>query len=141
MNIVWIWHVLYFQSQPNGALLANERMRCPRVKQYGDGMIVYGKRTRHHWSSLRTTLEGGVVHLPRLEMSHVLLLALLTGLLALLWWHRAVSCKVTRLLIVVTQKQIGAHPRLLHPDLLLILLRGRCWKYALEAIIFPCIHG
>ena len=24
MNIVWIWHVFYFQSEPNGTLLANE---------------------------------------------------------------------------------------------------------------------
>jgi len=100
-------------------------MRCPRVKQYGDGTIVYRKRTRHHWSSLRNTLEGGVVHLPQLEMSHVLLLALLTGLLAQFWWHRAVPCKVPRLPTVVTRKQIGAYPRLLHPDLLLALLRNR----------------
>ena len=65
------------------------------------------------------------MHLPRLEMSHVLLLALLTGLLALFWWHRAVSCKVSWLPTVVTRKQIGAYPRLLHPDLLLVLLRNR----------------
>ena len=63
--------------------------------------------------------------MPRLEMSHILLLALLTGLLALLWWHRAVSSKVPRLPTVVTRKQIGAYPRLLHPDLLLALLRNR----------------
>ena len=42
------YHVFYFQSQPNGTLLANECMRCPRVKQYGDGTIVYRKHTRHH---------------------------------------------------------------------------------------------
>ena len=95
-------------------------------------MIVYRKRTRHHWSSLRNTLEGGVVHLSRLEMSHILLLALLTGLLALLWWHRAVSCKVPRLPTVVTWKQIGAYPRLLHPDLLLALLRNRRPDYPLQ---------
>src|SRR6185312_13008474 len=144
MNIVWIWHVFYFQSQPNGALLANERMRCPRVKQYGDGMIVYRKHTRHHWSSLRNTLEGGVVHLPRLEMSHILLLALLTGLLALLWWHRAVPCKVTKLSTVVARKQIGAHPRLLHPYLLLTLLRNRrpdcpLWRCVLRWPIPPLL--
>ena len=137
MDIIWTRHVFYFQSQPNGALLANERMRCPRVKQYGDGMIVYRKRTRHHWSSLRNTLEGGVVHLPRLEMSHILLLALLTGLLALLWWHRAVPCKVTRLPTVVTWKQIRAHPRLLHPDLLLAQLRNK----RPDRLLRPCILG
>ena len=65
------------------------------------------------------------MHLPRLEMSHVLLLALLTGLLALLWWHRTVSCKVTRLPTVVARKQIGAQPRLLHPDLLFLSRMSR----------------
>ena len=65
------------------------------------------------------------MHLSWLEMSHVLLLALLTGLLALFWWHRAIPCKVFRLTTVVTRKQIGAYPRLLHPDLLLALLRNR----------------
>ena len=87
-------------------------------------MIVYRKHTRHHWSSLRNTLEGGVVHLFWLEVSHLLLLTLLAGLLALLGWHWAIPCKMTRLPAVITQKQIGAHPRLLHPDLLLILLRS-----------------
>ena len=67
-------------------------------------MIVYLERTDHHWSSLRDTLESCVVHLPRLEMSHVLLLTLLTGLLALLWWHRAVLCKVPRLPTVVARE-------------------------------------
>ena len=60
-----------------------------------------------------------------LEMSHVLLLALLTGLLALLGWNQAVMCKVSRLPTVVTRKHSGEHPRLLHPDLLLALLRNR----------------
>ena len=65
------------------------------------------------------------MHLPRLEMSHILLLALLTGLLALLWWHWAVTGEVSRLSTGVTWKEIGMYPRLLHPDLLLILLRSR----------------
>ena len=64
------------------------------------------------------------MHLSRFERSHLLLLTLLTGLLALLGWHWAIPCKVTRLPAVVAWKQIGVHPRLLHPDLLLILLRG-----------------
>ena len=107
-------------------------------------MIVYRKCTRHHWSSLRNTLEGGVVHLPQLEMSHILLLALLTGLLALLWWHRAVPCKVTRLPAVVAWKHIGAYPRLLHPDLLLILLRSRrpdcpLWLSVLRGPVSPLL--
>ena len=134
-----------FQSEPNGTLLANECMRCPRVKQYGDGMIVYRKRTRHRWSSLKNTLEGGVVHLPWLEMSLILLLALLTGLLALLWWHRAIPGKVPRLPTVVAQKQIMAHRRLLHPDLLLILLRGRrpgcpLWLSVLRGHVSPLLR-
>ena len=88
-------------------------------------MSVNIERTRHHWCSLRNILKGGVVHLPQLEVSHLLLLVLLARLLALLRWHWAVTGEVSRLPTVVTREQIGAHPRLLRPDLLLILLRGR----------------
>ena len=65
------------------------------------------------------------MHLSWLEVSHLLLLTLLARLLALLGWQWAVPCKVTKLSTVVARKQIGAHPRLLHPHLLLILLRNR----------------
>ena len=119
-------------------------MRCPRVKQYSDGMIVYRKRTRHHRSSLRNTIEGGVVHLPRLEVGHTLLLTLLTQLLALLGWHWTIPCKMTQLSAVVTRKQVGAQPRLLHPDLLLILLRSRrpdrpLWLSVLRGPVSPLL--
>ena len=63
--------------------------------------------------------------MPRLEESHFVLLILLIRLLALLWWHWAVTGEVSRLSTVVTWKEIGAYPRLLHPDLLLALLRNR----------------
>ena len=65
------------------------------------------------------------MHLPRLEVGHTLLLTLLARLLALLGWHWVVPCKETQLPTVVTRKQIGAYPRLLHPYLLLALLRNR----------------
>ena len=82
----------------------------------------------------------------RLEMSHILLLALLTGLLVLLWWHRAVPCKVPRLPTVVAWKQIRAHPQMLHPDLLLILLRDRrpdcpLWLSVLRGLYPHCCGG
>ena len=65
------------------------------------------------------------MHLSRFEMSHLLLLTLLTRLLALLRWHRAVACEMSRLPTVVAREKIGTHPRLLHPYLLLTLLRNR----------------
>ena len=85
------------------------------------------------------------MHLPRLEVGHTLLLTLLARLLALLGWHWVVSCKVTRLPAVVTRKQIGAHPRLLHPDLLLIMLRSRrpdCpqWLSVLRGPVSPLLR-
>ena len=84
------------------------------------------------------------MHLSWLEVSHLLLLTLLTGLLALLGWHWAIPCKVTRLPAVIARKQIGAHPRLLHPDLLLILLRSRrpdcpLWLSVLRGPVSPLL--
>ena len=84
------------------------------------------------------------MHLPRLEVGHLLLLTLLARLLALLGWHWAIPCKVTRLPAVVARKQIGAHPRLLHPDLLLILLRSRrpdcpLWLSLLKGPVSPLL--
>ena len=84
------------------------------------------------------------MHLPRFEMSHILLLALLTGLLSLLWWHRAVPGKVPWLPTVVARKQIWAHPQLLHPDLLLILLGSRrpdcpLWLSVLRGPVSPLL--
>ena len=125
MNMIRLRHVFYTQPKPSNTLFTNKGVRCTRVEQHSNGLIIYGKHTRHHRSALRNAIKGGVVHLPWLEMSHILLLALLTGLLALLWWHRAVPGKVPWLPTVVAQKQIGAHPWLLHPHLLLILLRDR----------------
>jgi len=43
------------------------------------------------------------VHLSCLEVTHFLLLTLLTGLLPLLAWHWAIPCKVTRLPAVVAR--------------------------------------
>src|SRR6185312_12633441 len=107
-------------------------------------MSVNRERTRHHWCSLRNILKSGVVHLPRLEVSHLLLLVQLARLLALLRWHWAVTGEVSRLPTVVTREQIGAHPRLLHPDLLLILLRGRrpdhpLWLSVLRGPVSPLL--
>ena len=55
----------------------DHQQRRPRIKQYSNGMSVNRECTQHHWCSLRNTLKGGVVHLPRLEVSHLLLLVLL----------------------------------------------------------------
>ena len=144
MNIVWIWHVFYSQSQPNGTLLANECMRCPRVKQYGDGTIVYRKRTRHHWSSLRDTLKGGVMHLSQFEVSDFAILILLTRRLYLLRRHGEIMCEVSKLSAVVAWEQIWAHPLLRHPNLLLALWRNRrpshsLWLWLLRWPISPLL--
>ena len=123
--MIQLRHGFYTQPQSSSTLFTNKGVRCTRAKQHSNGLIIYGEHTRHHWSSLRNTLKGGVVHLPRLEVSHLLLLVLLARLLALLWWHWAVMGEVSRLPTVVARKQIGARPRLLHPNLLLTLLRNR----------------
>ena len=125
MNMIRLRHVFYTQPKSSNTLFTDKGVRCTRIEQHSNGLIIYGEHTRHHWSSLGNTLKGGVVHLPRLEVSHLLLLVLLARLLALLRWHWVVTGEVSRLPAVVTREQIGAHPRLLHPDLLLILLRGR----------------
>ena len=75
--MVRLGHALYFQPQSNRTFLANKSMRRPRIEQYSDETIVYGKHTRHHWSSLWNTLKGRVVHLPRLEVSNFAFLILL----------------------------------------------------------------
>src|SRR6185437_10519889 len=122
MNTIRLRHGFYTQPKSSSTLFTNKGVRCTQVKQHSNELIIYEEHTRHHWSSLRNTLKGGVVHMPRLEVSHLLLLVLLARLLALLWRHWAVTGEVSRLPTVVTREQIGAHPRLLHPDLLLILL-------------------
>ena len=143
--MIWLRYDFYTQPKSSSTLFTNKSVRRTRVKQYRNGLIIYGEHTRHHWSSLRNTLKGGVVHLPRLEVSHLLLLVLLARLLALLWWHWALTGEVSRLPTVVTRKQIGAHPRLLHPDLLLILLRGRrpdcpLWLSVLRGPVSPLLR-
>src|SRR6185312_4956432 len=55
-----------------------------------------------------------------------------------------VPCKMTQLSAVVTRKQVGAQPRLLHPDLLLILLRSRrpdrpLWLSVLRGPVSPLL--
>ena len=139
--MIWLRHVFYTQPKSSNTLFTDKGVRCTRVEQHSNELIIYGKHTRHHWSSLRNTLKGGVVHLPRLEVSHLLLLVLL----ALLWWHWAVTGEVSRLPTVVTREQIGAHLRLLHPNLLLILLRGRrpdcpLWLSVLRGPVSPLLR-
>ena len=104
MNMIQLQHVFYTQPKSSNTLFTDKGVRCTRVEQHSNGLIIYGKYTRHHWSSLRNTLKGGVVHLSRFEMSHLLLLTLLTGLLALLQWHRAVACEMFRLPTVVARE-------------------------------------
>ena len=104
MNMIRLRHVFYTQPKPSNTLFTDKGVRCTRVEQHSNMLIIYGKHTRLHWSSLRNTLKGGVVHLSQFEMRHLLLLTLLIGLLALLQWHRAVACEMSRLPTVVARE-------------------------------------
>ena len=101
---IWFPATLIYSNHPLIMLgykcLTHKWMRCPRIKQNNNGMLVHKKCTRSNNFTGRNLFNSGIVYMSLTHIRITLLLVVLLGI-------GAISCPMAGLVAVPTRKIAG----------------------------------